>query len=87
MAYLGVEEADCEEQQVETAGGMAMQYRWTNPLQVEIQHMGAKMEITPAFAKGLPTRLVLLGRRDFFTHFRVTVDERAQTFTLEPYEP
>ena len=85
MAYLGIEVADCEEQPVETAGGVSTQYRWTNPIQIEIPHMATKMELTPAFAKGLPPRLVLLGRRDFFAHFRVTVDERAQTFTLDPY--
>lgn len=34
-----------------------------------------------------PTRwqYVLLGREDFFSQFRITLDQRALTTTLEPY--
>lgn len=30
---------------------------------------------------------ILLGRGDVFRHFRVLIDERAQQFVLDPYEP
>lgn len=29
---------------------------------------------------------ILLGREDFFTHFKILFDERSQRFQLEPYK-
>lgn len=85
MSYLGIDEATCAQENCETAGGMITQFIHTPGLDVEIQQMGTTVPIKAAFSKGLPARLVLLGRKDFFAQFKVEVDERAQSFTLHPY--
>lgn len=87
MAYLGIVEANCTVEPCETANGLTDQYIWPAGLEVEIQQLARKVAVKAAFSKGLPAQLVLLGRRDFFAQFRVEVDERAQTFSLDPYDP
>jgi hypothetical protein len=61
-----------------------VQYIYEPGLEVEIQAMGVRIRVTAGFNPELP--VVLLGRLDFFSQFRVLFDERAQTFTLERYE-
>lgn len=86
MGYLGINEADCDEEPCGTASGPDTQYVWrSGPLRIEIQQLGRSVPVKGAFMKGLPG-FVLLGRRDFFNEFRVEVDERAQTFSLDPYD-
>jgi hypothetical protein len=82
---LGIDLAnDCDELPCSTAGGEITQHVFPGGLEVEIQAMRLRIGISAAFNPHLP--IVLLGRLDFFSHFRrVSFDERAQTFELEPH--
>lgn len=42
-----------------------------------------QVEVTAAFSS---TPVALLGREDFFTRYRVTIDQRDQIFRLESYD-
>lgn len=84
-ASLGIDlRADCEELSCSTAGGEVLQHVYHPGLEVEIQAMATRIPVAAGFNPALP--IVLLGRLDFFIHFRVLIDERAQIFTLERYE-
>ena len=75
---------DCEELLCSTAGGEITQHAFATGLEVEIQAMHLRLPISAAFNPHLP--VVLLGRVDFFHHFRrVSFDERAQTFELDSH--
>jgi hypothetical protein len=84
-ASLGIDLAsDCEERPCSTAGGEVTQHVYDSGLEIEIQAMGRRVTVSAAFNPALP--LVLLGRLDFFSQFKVCFDERNRTFTLEAYE-
>lgn len=87
MAYLGIDEAACEEEESQTAGGLTTRYCWRPGIDVEVHQMARMVTVRANSSSGLPPRLVLLGRKDFFFQFRVEVDERTQTFSLDPYDP
>jgi len=61
-----------------------VQFVYAPGLEVEIQALAMRIRVRAGFNPGLP--VVLLGRLDFFSHFKVMFDERAQIFTLEPYD-
>lgn len=86
MSFLGISEANCQIEPCETAGGPTDQYVWPPGIEVNVQQMARKVAVKASFTKGLPPRVVLLGRKDFFGQFRVEIDERAQTFSLDPYD-
>jgi hypothetical protein len=50
-------------------------------LEAEVEAMSVRFAMKSAFTEHGNT--ILLGREDFFNEFRVTIDEPAQTFTLE----
>lgn len=80
---IGIDlESDCEKTSAETAGGPADSYVYEPGISVVIEDKTYGVHAT--FSKNLPVGL--LGRQDFFVHHRVTFDERAKTFTLEPYD-
>jgi hypothetical protein len=67
------------------AGGIAKQHVWKEKIKAQIQSMGnAEVMLNATFCEGLEA--VLLGRNDFFNAYKVSFDNRAETFTLEPYE-
>jgi hypothetical protein len=75
---------DCQTITTETAGGPSENFVYEPGVFVIVEE--AKYRVQGAtFSKTLP--VVLLGRKDFFTRYKVTFDERAKTFTLEPYGP
>ena len=78
---FGVDLAECEEIPSGTAGGSGIVLVHSLPLEAEIQAMNVRFAMKSAYSEGGNT--VLLGREDFFKEFRVTFDERAQTFTLK----
>jgi hypothetical protein len=80
---LGIDLASCREEDSQTAGGTAKQYLHSQKLTAEIQAMSERVELVAAFSDVLP--IALLGRQDFFAAFKVSFDERAQTFRLERY--
>jgi hypothetical protein len=86
MDHLGIDVAECREEDCETAGGVIKQHIWPKGIDVEIQQLRRRVTLKAAFSAGLPPQVVLLGRKDFFAEFRVEFDERAQTFSLDPYE-
>ena len=51
------------------------------PLEAEIEAMKARFAMKSAFTEHGHT--ILLGRKDFFSGFRVVIEEAAQTLTLE----
>lgn len=79
---LGIDKEACEQAPCNTAGGITTQYIWREGVEAEIQALGVKIRLHACFSE---VPIVLLGRNDFFAAFRVTVDQRAQTFTLEQY--
>ena len=80
---LGIDFADCDERVCDTAGGSSRQHVWNPGFEIEIQAMKMRVKITAAFNEELP--VLLLGRDDFFSRFRVSFDEQSQTFELDPY--
>lgn len=77
---MGVDLADCEQAVSMTAGGPSTRYVWKEGLQTTV--LGKTVRLRGAFGS---SPVVLLGRRDFFDEFRITFDERAKTFSLDPY--
>jgi len=53
------------------------------PIQSYALFDGQEVELTASFAA---TPVTLLGREDFFARYRVTIDQREQSFLLEAYE-
>jgi hypothetical protein len=80
---LGINQDDCREEPCSTVAGMTTQYIWEAGLEAEIQALSTTILLNACFTEGLP--VVLLGRYDFFNTFRISFDERAQTFTLQKY--
>jgi hypothetical protein len=82
--YLGIELSACREDQCLTAAGLTARYVWEEGIEAEVQALRRRIHLDVSFVTGLPA--LLLGRSDFFAAFRVEIDERGQTFYLEPYE-
>lgn len=80
--HLGIDlEADCQESNSRTAGGMTTCYEVEGGVDAMI--LGERVTLQASFNRGLPW--VLLGRDDFFSHFKVSFEHRAQQFTLQLY--
>jgi hypothetical protein len=80
-SYLGVDLAACDERPATTAGGTGTVLVHPLSLEAEVHEMNVRFAMKSAFTEHSNT--ILLGRQDFFKAFRVTIDEPAQTFTLE----
>lgn len=82
-AALGIDvKKDCQEITGNTAGGPMKKYMYDKGLDMIV--MGKKLHLPVVFfSPGLP--LILLGREDFFAAYKVSFDQRKQTFTVEPY--
>jgi hypothetical protein len=71
------------------AGGLNRAWWWraARPGSVQecltVRVAGVEVSLAPLLKPQLA--IVALGRRDFLAAFKLTVDEREQTFTLEPY--
>jgi hypothetical protein len=77
---LGVDLADCEKHPVNTGAGKTHHHVWGAGLMAEIN--GVEIELEAVFG---PINVPVLGRRDFFCHFRVEFDERRRMTRLTPY--
>lgn len=71
----------CEEKKARTAGGPAQIWHYSQGLHVVIE--GERHHLKANFCETL--EVPLLGRRDFFLKYRIAFDERAKSFTLDPY--
>jgi hypothetical protein len=82
---LGIRKRKCRKESIDTAGGWARQYVWADGLEIEFPDLGgSRIEVDGAFNKNLHA-LVLLGRKDFFARFRVSIDQPARLLGLEEH--
>lgn len=82
MTDFGIERSDCDEEEITSAAGIGRQFIYPARLRAQVEDV--QFEVIPAF---METPVILLGQEDFFTHFEVTFDHRAQKVTLRPYPP
>lgn len=80
---LGISIDACRVLEFEAADHLGTEWVWHEPLTCTFD--GQLVELPAAFTNS-PLGIVLLGREDFFVHYRVTIDQRDQTFTLEQYD-
>jgi hypothetical protein len=79
---LGIDlQKDCSAQASNTAGGTTTNYSYVPGIDAIV--MGKKVHLSAAFNPGLP--VILLGREDFFALYKITFDQAANSFTVEPY--
>jgi hypothetical protein len=81
IAALGYQESECLESAGMTAGGTTR--RLVGPSAIVAEIAGRKIALSPVFSEGLP--IILLGRQDFFSVFKIVIDEKKQRFSLHPY--
>ena len=84
-AELGIDLGECAAFAGVTAAGKdaanAQPRRW--PHGVDALILGQKIHLEAVFRPGLP--ILLLGREDFFTYFKVSFDQKAKIMRLESY--
>jgi hypothetical protein len=88
---MGVDLDRCHLTQSQTGGGIASgEYFWNDsPEGCEreepvVRLMGREVPIAPILSEHID--VVVLGRNDFLASFKLCVDQRAHSFTLEPYD-
>lgn len=77
---LGIDLSACTKHPVNTGAGKTHHHVWDVGLMAKIN--GLDIELEAVFG---PINVPVLGRRDFFAHFRVEFDERAHVTRLIPY--
>lgn len=78
---IGLDVSCCEESTAETAGGTVV--CWIYRPGIKAWVAGREHHLKASFCEGL--EVPLLGRKDFFNAYKVTFDQRAKSFMLEPY--
>lgn len=81
LDYLGLPVGRGERVYLEGIGGRILGYRHQLPAQVGRR----TFPFLVVFSQELTVSFNLLGRENFFRHFIVTFDERAQVLRLRPY--
>ncbi len=80
---LGIDlDADCDEQDGDTAGGPVVQKVYEPGLDALV--FGRKVHLDAVFQERLP--VVLLGREDFFNEYKVAFNQRRLTFRVDSYQ-
>jgi hypothetical protein len=80
---MGIDlEKDCEKITGNTAGGETTNFVYASGAEALI--CGEKRRLHAIFNNGL--NVILLGREDFFSYYKILFDQRAKTFTLQPYD-
>lgn len=79
--HLGIDLDECDESPARTAGGLTTNFVHAPGIDVVI--LGQQITLQASFNSTLPW--VLLGREDFFRHFRVAFHHRDQQLTLQLY--
>lgn len=77
---FGVDLSACAKHPVNTGAGKTHHHVWDVGLMAQIN--GLDIELEAVFG---PINVPVLGRRDFFAHFRVEFDERARMTRLSAY--
>jgi hypothetical protein len=81
-AKIGIDvKKDCEACPGGTAGGTTTNYVYAPGVHAIVRK--EKHTLKAVFNDGLG--VILLGRDDFFSYYKVFFDQRAKTFTLTPY--
>jgi hypothetical protein len=80
---LGRNLDECEDIACVTASGAGVVRVHPIAIEAEVPGLG-RFAMRAAFAEHAQT--ILLGRDDFFSTFKVSVDQRSEQFTLERYE-
>jgi hypothetical protein len=89
MKPLGIDDAECSDVPGNTANGQTKYRAWSggqanwNGGRLKTSLLGVDINLNSWFSAHCP--VLLLGREDFFCHFRVTFDERRKQFRLEAY--
>jgi hypothetical protein len=73
----------CDKTTAETAGGAVE--CWVYKPGIKARIVGEEIHLKASFCEGL--KVPLLGRRDFFNAFKVTIDQRGEAFTLQACGP
>ena len=87
---LGVDLSLCKQTEGQAGAGAATQWWWGQSpdglarVRPMIRTAGWEVPIAPMLTERID--VVVLGRRDFLSSFRFAIDERAQTFSLDPYD-
>jgi hypothetical protein len=81
MPVFGVTKADCDEREQKGAGGTSTFYCWKGGT-VNASFLGVKMNLILQFSD---TPMVLLGREDFFSYFKIEFDHAQKHFVLDEY--
>ena len=80
---LGVDLRRCRRTLCETAGGITYQRSLDAGLEIEIPDLGGmRVTLDVSFNQGVPPKIMILGRLDFFARFRVSIDQTAKAFAL-----
>lgn len=77
---LGFDLSACKVRQVATGAGMGCHYESDEPLRATVA--GRRVDLCACFG---PVLVGLLGRDDFFQHFKVEFDQRRRISILRPY--
>lgn len=80
-AVFGIDLDECKAIRVRTAMGLT--FLPVSETELEIAAAGRVIAVQPCFA---PVSVAILGRRDFFSQFRVEFDERERVTRLTPYD-
>lgn len=79
-APLGFDLSTCKVRPVETGAGKGRHYESDEPLGATVA--GRRVDLCACFG---PVLVGLLGRDDFFHHFKVEFDQRSRVSILRPY--
>jgi hypothetical protein len=79
---FGIDLAQCRDANGSSAAGKTTYYEWPGGLHATTA--GERLRLAAVFGS---TPFVLLGRDDFFAHFRVAFDQQAMTFEVSPHAP
>ena len=78
---MGIDPAACTSSSGMTAGGASERLVAKESIVADVA--GRTVELAPIFSADLP--VILLGREDFFSVFKVVIDQRRQRLSLHPY--
>jgi hypothetical protein len=82
-AQLGIDfDAECHPMEGNTASGKDFSQRFYEP-GIHGLYAGHKIPLHAIFNPMIP--IALLGREDFMNYFKVSFDQRARVFRLDPY--
>lgn len=88
METLGYTKGDLDPFPLGTAGGETTQYvaRDSARILVEMPTLARELRVKPRFLDRLHSGIMVLGRGDFFHEYKVTFEQPAGVFWIQPYD-